>query len=117
MATRRRLTQQPLGHCSRDSCLVTIVRGGRQWRVLATRTMDRMDWRTLTQACSSVDIVVSERWLPRRCQPHWLKLDRDSLGRWGGVAIHLGDQPTVDTVADHLGQHPWAQLTRPNSGG
>ena len=111
------LDDRPLGHCSRNSCIATIRKGGRQWRLLATRTIDRMDWRTLTQACSSVDIVISERWLPRGCQPHWLKLDRDSLGRWGGVAIHLGDQPKVDTVADHLGEHPWSQLTRPNSGG
>jgi competence protein ComEC len=103
------LDEQPIGRCSRDSCIVTLRRHGRQWRVLATRTRDRIDWRTLTRACAAADIAVSERWLPRGCTPRWLKLDRGSLGRWGGVTIRLGDQPSVETVAERVGQHPWRE--------
>jgi len=62
-------------------------------------------------ACSSADIAVSDRRLPRGCNPRWLKLDREALGRTGGVAIYLGDKPRVDTVADRTGAHPWAETT------
>ena len=60
-------------------------------------------------ACAGAEIVVSDRWLPRGCTSKWLKLDRDSLGRTGGVAIYLGDRPRVQTVAERLGKHPWAR--------
>ena len=94
-------------HCSHDSCLVDIVRGGRSWRVLATRSGQRIDWAALTAACNNSDIAVSERWLPRGCNPRWLKLDRDTLEDTGGVAIYLGDSPRVMTVAERIGSHPW----------
>ena len=53
--------------CSRDSCVADVRRGGRSWRVLATRSGQRIDWKVLTDACQSADIVVSDRWLPRGC--------------------------------------------------
>ena len=59
-------------------------------------------------ACAAADIVVSSRWLPRGCTPRWLKLDRDSLARTGGVAIYLGEDPRTATVAARIGKHPWA---------
>jgi competence protein ComEC len=98
----------PSARCSRDSCVADIRRNGRNWRLLATRSGQRIDWRALTTACASSDIVVSDRWLPRGCMPRWLKLDRDSLERTGGLAIYLsGSAPKVVTVADRVGQHPW----------
>jgi len=96
------------GTCSRDSCTALIRRGHVEWRVLATRSSTRIDWKTLVEACSSADIVVSDRWLPSACTPRWLKLDRQSLGRTGGIAVYLSGSPRIQTVAERLGRHPWA---------
>jgi competence protein ComEC len=76
--------------------------------VLATRSSAWLEWDDMVRWCAQSDIAVSDRWLPRGCSPKWLKLDRDSLGRTGGVAIYLGENPQVATVAEELGQHPWA---------
>ena len=108
----RLLADSPFGFCSRDACVAVIQRGGREYRVLATRSATRIDWQTLVKACADADIAVSDRWLPRSCSPRWLKLDRASLGRTGGVSIQLGEEPRVDTVAERLGRHPWALTSR-----
>jgi len=94
--------------CSADSCVAVLRKGTGQWRLLATRSRNRIDWATITRACADADIVVSDRRLPRGCTPRWLKLDASALKRTGGLAIYLGPKPRVDTVADHLGNHPWA---------
>lgn len=102
------LASRPFTSCSRDSCVAVIDRGGRRWQILATRSSQSIEWATMIQACAQADIVVSERWLPRGCTTHWLKLDRGSLGRTGGVAIYLTQAPRVTTVAERVGHHPWA---------
>jgi competence protein ComEC len=102
------LEEAPFAACSRDACVANVHSAGRNWRVLATRSTAWLDWRDLVQACSAADIVVSDRWLPRGCTPKWLRLDRRSLGRTGGVVIYLGPNPRVVTVAETTGQHPWA---------
>jgi competence protein ComEC len=102
----------PLSSCSRDACVAALRHGEREWRLLATRSSTRLDWPGLVDACAQVDIVVSDRWLPRGCTPRWLKLDRKALERTGGVALYLGSEPRIDTVADRLGAHPWSSLTR-----
>ena len=102
------LIESPLSDCSRDSCIVHIDRGGRSWRVLATRTGQRIDWLPLTKACAEADIVISDRWLPRGCTPRWLKLDREALRRTGGMAIYLGDRPRIETVRERNAGYPWA---------
>jgi competence protein ComEC len=94
--------------CSNDSCVALVSRAGTQWRVLATRSSNRIDWQTITSACSQADIVISDRRLPRGCEPRWLKLDAPALRRTGGLAIYLGSKPWVDSVADRVGGHPWA---------
>ena len=99
----------PDASCTRDSCVAQVVREGRTWSVLATRSGQTLDWQELTTACALVDIVVSERRLPRGCRPRWLKLDRDALARTGGLAIHLRGEPIVESVADRVADHPWAQ--------
>jgi competence protein ComEC len=104
------LAARPYSACSRDACVARLEWGRREWRLLATRSATRIEWRTLTDACADADIVVSDRWLPRACTPRWLKLDRASLPRTGGVAIYLGAQPRIETVAARIGQHPWAQF-------
>ncbi len=102
------LSDQPFADCQRDSCVATIDRGGYRWVLLATRSKDSIDRDQLTAACRDADIVVSERWLPRTCHPRWLKLDRQSLGTSGGVAVFLGDNARISSVAERIGSHPWA---------
>jgi competence protein ComEC len=96
--------------CSRDSCVANVIADGRSWQLLATRSADWLDWADMVRACARSDIVVSDRWLPRGCTPKWLKLDRKALERTGGVAIYLKGSPRVETVAERVGQHPWARF-------
>jgi competence protein ComEC len=107
-ADPRDLASRPFTSCSRDACVAVIDRGGRRWQVLATKSWQSIEWQTLVEACAQADIVVSERWLPRGCTPRWLKLDRGTLARTGGVAIYLAKTPWVATVASRVGHHPWA---------
>jgi competence protein ComEC len=102
------LAASPLTHCSRDSCVALVSRPEGHWRVLATRSSTRIEWRRIVAACAEADIVVSDRWLPRACTPRWLKLDRKMLEQTGGVAVFLGPRPRVESVAERIGQHPWA---------
>ena len=105
------LAAAPYSSCSRDACVSTVRKEGREFRVLATRTATRIEWQTLVKACSDVDIAVSDRWLPRSCKPRWLKLDRKALEETGGIAIYLDQVPRVETVAERLGSHPWGHVT------
>ena len=102
------LGSRPFSACSTDACVAVIRKDEDVWRLLATRSATRIDWTTLTAACAEADIAFSDRWLPRGCSPRWLKLDRETLSHTGGLAIYLGDEPEVRTVADQVGQHPWA---------
>jgi len=97
--------------CGPDACVAEIRRDGRSWRLLATRSGQRIDWAALTAACGQADIVVSDRWLPRACNARWLKLDRMALEQTGGVAIYLGEEVRAVTVAGRLGRHPWRPAT------
>jgi competence protein ComEC len=98
----------PEAECSPDLCAADIVREGRRWRVLATRSANLVDFGPLRRACAAADIVVSDRRLPVTCRPRWLKADRALLARTGGLSIVLGREPTVTTVASFAGAHPWA---------
>jgi competence protein ComEC len=62
----------------------------------------------MVRACAEADIVVADRRLPRACAPRWLRADAAFLRRTGGLAITLGDNPRVATVAEREGRHPWA---------
>ena len=106
------LGAQPYSDCSRDACVAVLRRGAAEWRLLATRSAYRIDWQAITAACAAADVVVSSRRLPRGCKPRWLKLDRTALKRTGGLSIYLGSSPPVDTVADRIGEHPWAETQR-----
>ena len=102
------LDGQTSSDCSHDACVAVLRKGEAEWRLLATRSATRIDWAEFTIACRSADIVVSDRRLPRGCRPRWLRLDREALGRTGGVSIYLGDRPWLDTVAERVANHPWA---------
>lgn len=91
--------------CSPDLCLIDFASGGRKWRVAATRSSYLVPWGDMMAACRSADVVVSERRLPPGCTPRWLKLDRETLARTGGVAIGFASG-SVRTVRDG-GTHPW----------
>jgi competence protein ComEC len=104
------LGSRPYSACSKDACVALIPKGSAQWRLLATRSATQIDWTTLTRACGDADIAVSSRRLPRGCTPRWLKLDRTALASTGGLAIYLGDDPWIDSVANRVDAHPWAQM-------
>jgi competence protein ComEC len=102
----------PTAACSPDLCVADIGRDGRRWRILATRTRHFVRWDEMIRACSQADIVVADRLVPRACQPRWLRADRALLARTGGLSIRLGREPTVATVAERVGRHPWAAGAR-----
>ncbi|MES2137404.1 MAG: ComEC/Rec2 family competence protein [Pseudomonadota bacterium] len=106
------LAGRPSSDCSHDACVARLRKDGSEWRLLATRSGNRIDWNAITKACGEADLVVADRRLPRACTPRWLKLDSPALRQTGGVAIYLGPQPRVDTVASHVGAHPWAMTFR-----
>ncbi|MGH6659171.1 MAG: ComEC/Rec2 family competence protein, partial [Sphingomicrobium sp.] len=101
------IASAPFGSCSRDACIADIERDGRRWRLLAMRSRDILGWKALVAACADADIVIADRRLPAACAPRWLKLDRIKLERTGGLALHLGASPRVDSVAQWVGAHPW----------
>ena len=104
------LSEAPGARCSPDLCLVKVTAGARRWRVLATRSGYLVPWREMIAACGAADVVVSERRLPPGCTPRWLRLDRDTLAKTGGVAITFAGT-RIRTVRG-AGTHPWlAPLT------
>jgi competence protein ComEC len=102
----------PTAACSADLCVAEIERGGRRWRILATRTPHHVRWEEMVRACAEADIVVADRPLPRACAPRWLRADRFFLRRTGGISITFGGPPDVTTVAERVGRHPWAGTGR-----
>ena len=97
--------------CGPDLCVTDIVRDGRRWRLLATRSAYLVEIGAMNRACAAADIVVSERRLPRTCRPRWLKADRMLLARTGGLAIGLA-APAVRSVRRAGDAHPWVQPAR-----
>ena len=100
------IAELPNARCSRDACVVDHQAGGRVWRIMATRSAYLIPIADLVAACRSVDIVVSERRLPRNCTPRWLRLDRELLGKTGGVAISLASGRIL-SVTSPGDRHPW----------
>jgi competence protein ComEC len=103
------LDSAPGAACGPDLCVAAIVRGGRSWRLLATRSAYLVEIGAMNRACAAADIVVSERRLPKTCRPRWLKADRTLLARTGGLAIRL-DSAAVRTVRRAGDAHPWMPL-------
>jgi competence protein ComEC len=100
------LAEQADASCSRDLCGVDVVVAGETRRILATRSAYLVPAGALIAACRSADIVVSERRLPMRCSPRWLRLDKPTLAKSGGVAVTLATGKIV-TVLDPADRHPW----------
>jgi competence protein ComEC len=106
------LADQRFAHCTDDSCVADIVRGGRRWRLLATLSRERIDRSVFEAACASADIVVSDRRLPDWCRPRWLRLDRQALAQSGAVAIWL-TEGRIESVRDRIGDQPWRPAVAP----
>jgi competence protein ComEC len=100
------LAEQPGARCSADLCMIDVVAGSRRWRVTATRSNYLVPWREMMALCRASDIVVSDRRLPPDCAPRWMKLDRETLARTGGVAVTFASG-RVTTVNGPAGRHPW----------
>lgn len=101
------LAEQPGARCGRDMCIATLQRGGRLWRIAATRSGYPVPWTALIALCERVDIVIADRRLPPACRPRWLKLDSTMLKQTGGVSIRL-DPSQVRTVRQPDDRHPWS---------
>ncbi|WAT18446.1 ComEC/Rec2 family competence protein [Aurantiacibacter sp. MUD11] len=101
------LTEWPGARCSSDFCAITLERGGREWELLMSRSRNIVAERALAAACERADIVVSDRWLPSSCAPRWLKADGRMLSQSGGLAIVLGEEPRLTSVAQSQGEHGW----------
>ncbi len=104
--TPRPLRDWPGARCSRDFCVISLQRGGRNWEVLMGRSRERVPERALAAACSRVDIVIADRWLPRSCQPRWVKADRSMLDQSGGLVIDLANTE-IQSVGASQGEHGW----------
>jgi competence protein ComEC len=98
--------------CSADTCRVNLERGGRTWRILATRSHYILPPTEFRAECAAADIVVSDRRLPDWCRPRWFKADRSLLAKTGGIAVILANM-RVETVAEGEGQHPWVLARQP----
>lgn len=107
--TVRQLDEWPGARCNRDFCALVLEREGHRWQVLMARGTDYVNERELAAACERVDIVIAARYLPRSCQPRWLKADRRMLDRTGGLTIDLATAK-VQTVAESQGAHGWWQV-------
>lgn len=95
--------------CSSDICVVQLYRGGRIWTIGATRSGYYFPAMELAALCRRTDIMISDRWLPYSCRPRWLKADRRTLARSGGLSIDLS-RPAVTTVAQRTAHLPWSTL-------
>jgi competence protein ComEC len=100
--------------CSADLCTLTIRSAGRSWVIGATRSAHLVEWSTMITLCSRVDIMVSDRRLPKGCEPKWLKLDRQALAKSGGVAIRFSPTPSVIAEPPFATDHPWNERPIPH---
>ncbi|WP_379550548.1 ComEC/Rec2 family competence protein [Qipengyuania sp. DGS5-3] len=100
------LDQWPGAQCSREFCVLTLTRAGRDWTLLLARNQDLVPERRLAAACDQSDIVIADRWLPRSCQPRWLKADKRFLEREGGLSLFLSE-PRYRSVGTSQGEHGW----------
>jgi competence protein ComEC len=93
--------------CNADFCRWYQPDGnGRQYQILASRSSYWTEYEPLIAACKAADIVISDRRLPRHCEPRWLRLDRDTLAEKGGVILSLKDPPRYLGFSG-MTEHPW----------
>lgn len=98
----------PGAECTADNCIVVMEGEDSSWTLLATRTRNPIPSMEMAAACKRVDIVVSDRWLPKSCRPKWIKADRRLLEQTGGLAFYLDTQRVV-TANENSRHLPWVQ--------
>ena len=108
----RLIADWPGAICNADFCALRLERGVRAWDLLLARRSDYVDERALAAACDRSDVVIAPRYLPRSCQPRWIKADRRLLDQTGGMAIDLSSG-RVRTVAQEQGRHGWWERLAP----
>ena len=64
------------------------------------------EYQALIAACNAADIVISDRNMPKACQPNLL-LSREPLNESGGAILHLAEQPQWLSNPSGLSDHPW----------
>lgn len=109
----RQIADWPGAVCNSDFCAINLERGGRTWRLLIGRGSDYVPARALAASCDRADIVIAPRYLPRSCQPRWLKADRRLLDQTGGLTIDLA-RLSVTTVEQNQGEHGWWRAASPS---
>jgi competence protein ComEC len=101
------LDQTQVAKCSTEYCVWRVTGDqGRSISILASRSTDHADWRATVAACAAVDIVISDRWLPRNCIPRLLKADRKYLDQHGGLTIDV-DSGRIKQSRDANSMQPW----------
>ena len=100
------LADLPEASCTGDLCRVSLKSDPGALTLLASRSNALVPIDALVMACADADIVISDRALPRRCAPRWLKLDRPALQKTGGAAITLSHRKVVNAY-DPRDAHPW----------
>jgi competence protein ComEC len=105
------LEAMPGALCSADVCTFPLLKNGRSWSVLATRSPYLVPAMEMAAACKRVDIVISDRWLPYSCKPRWFKADRAFLEMSGGLAFYF-DEARVRSVAETTAHYPWARFKK-----
>lgn len=100
------LSESGAARCNADLCWLTRRAGGRDWRILATRSAHLVPAGAMIGLCRWADVVVSERRVPRRCRARWLTLDRETLAQTGGVTVTFASG-RVATVRGAGDGHPW----------
>jgi competence protein ComEC len=100
------LDKWPGARCNHDFCLVTLNRGGRDWRLLVARTHVSLSDDALALACAGVDIVIAQQVLLGPCHPALIKADRSLLMRTGGLSLDLVNRQVASVVSSQ-GEHPW----------
>ena len=104
--------------CSPDVCLLTIDAGDDSqggYRIMATRSSRWLDYEQFIETCARVDIVISDRYLPRACSPRWLRVDKRLLDRTGGLTFRWDDR-SIDSVAQHNAHLPWSRYREADRG-
>ncbi|MDT7934181.1 MAG: ComEC/Rec2 family competence protein [Sphingomonadaceae bacterium] len=112
-AAQMDLERLPNASCTEAACVLLLDRGGRSWRVLATRSRQLIPRDALQPQCEAADIVVASRRLPPWCAPRWLRLDRAALNDTGALALRLDAAPGIETARGGQGAHPWAVQPAP----
>ena len=108
------IADAPGARCNQDACWLTMARGGRSLRLLATRTRDHLEPGALRAACARADLVVSDRWLPPWCRPRRLLLDAARIRAMGGAVLTL-EPLRIRLGRAGLDDHPWMPRPRNRS--